>query len=273
MPPRGLNSRTMGNDRVFIDAHCHLADARFDGQRADVIARAVAVGVTHFVQGGVDPNDWNRQEAFADDRWLCAFGVHPWIVRTSNRKDVRDAVAALPARLSRAAAIGELGLDYTCTETPADRQFQRDILKQQLEIAHQVDKPVVLHVVGAHADAIGILRSAGLPIRGLVHGFTASLELAQCYLNLGLMISIGCGVLRPGFKKLKRALPHLPLESIVVESDAPNSSEMGPTETTEPRIIRRVAARVADALGTTAERVLTQSTANLIATFSLEPHQ
>ena len=256
----------------YIDAHCHLADARFDDDRDAVLARAKEAGIGAFIQGGVGPEDWARQLNLKRDGWVLCFGLHPWWVAERNESQCEDGLAALEARLPQAAFLGELGLDYFDRFPSACFPLQQRMFRRQLALAHQHGKPVALHLVRCHEDALAILEEQGPPPRGgLVHAFTASFEIAERYLAMGLLISVGGPVTRPGYRKLKHAVSRLPETALVIESDAPDippHGRMGGRN--EPAFLWETATAVADLRKTSPEAVLAQSAANLKRCFDKE---
>lgn len=257
---------------MYIDAHCHLADARFDGIRADVMSRARRKGVTRFLQGGVNPQDWARQSALADPSWLLSFGLHPYYVNYHDEASCALALSLLESQLADAVALGELGMDHGPRMNRDSFARQKYVFEQQLHMSQRHKKPLVLHLVGCHGLALTILKRIAPQWRGMVHGFSGSRQVAEAYQRLGLLLSVGGVVARPGYKKLKSALSHIPNQSLVVESDAPDRAPAAYQRSlNEPESIHQVAEAVAEIRGQTPALVLTQSAANLCRIFALEP--
>ena len=256
---------------MFVDAHCHLADPRFDPIRDAVLERARAAEIGYFVQGGVGPEDWARQMRMASANWFLAFGLHPWFVADHDDAACEAALASLRDLLPRAVALGELGLDRGPRCDPASLPRQRHFFERQLVLARELDKPLVLHVVRAHGEVIAMLRRLGGTWRGLVHAFTGSLEIARDYLDLGLYLSIGGALTRPGYKKLKNAVSDIPLDRLVVESDAPDMAPHGfDRGLNEPCGLWPVAEALGERTNREAREVLRQSAVNLDRIFALE---
>lgn len=266
-----------------IDAHCHLADPRLDKRRESLLRQAAACRIGGFIQGGVDPEDWRRQLRMADSDWYLTFGLHPWFVANNNRDRCRNALDQLPeflspatasktARSRKPVALGETGLDFFSKQPSASFPRQREFFEAQLVLAQELDYPLVLHLVACHDEAPAMLKRVAPKWRGLVHGFTGSLEVARTYLDMGLTLSIGGAVARPGYKKLKKALADLSPQDYVVESDAPDQA---PTPhrgvINEPGMLWITAAAIGAIRGESAATVLAQSTTNLQRIFDLEP--
>ena len=269
---------------MWIDAHCHLADPRWAVELEQVLERAAKSGVGRFMQGGVDPEDWDRQRELSrryPGRVWPVFGLHPWWVRDPARTDaeIEGALSLLESAVREPGvrALGEVGLDFAGDPAFGEgklRERQLRIFERQLEIADKAGKPVVLHVVRAHGEALDVLERRGRPGRGgLNHAFSGSLEVARRYIELGLLISVGGGLVRKkGFETLKRAVVKIPAEALVIESDAPDQPPEGWCGRTglawnEPSSVLEVAHAVAELRGERAEAVLERSARNLERVF------
>lgn len=213
---------------AWIDAHGHLADPRWQGQHDDVILQARSKGIKFFMQGGVDPADWQRQRElsarFPGHIGLC-FGLHPYWVAANDADACEAALDLLAAQLGDAQAIGEMGLDFRphIMKDSADLQFT--IFEQQIELAHMAQKPMVLHIVQAHEESLRVFDLWGVPkAKGLVHSFNGSAKKAEDFLNRGLYLSVGGPVCRPDNQKLHQAVKEIPLEFLLLESDAPDQA-------------------------------------------------
>lgn len=150
--------------------------------------------------------------------------VHPWYIPDPARPP--EACPELTAQIHRLAAndavcaVGETGLDhykFDVTERPGVAAWFR----WHVALAQQVDKPLVIHCVRAHADCIAILRELRLSRGGVIHAFSGSLEIAQQYTALGFRLGIGSAVTRPTAKRMRAAAAELPLEHLLIETDAP----------------------------------------------------
>ncbi len=212
----------------WIDAHGHLADPRWQGLRDQIIDEARAKGIHFFMQGGVGPEDWKLQEELSD-RYpshigLC-FGLHPYWVIDHEDDECEVALDVLAAQLGKALAIGEMGLDFRPHIEKDSRDKQYHIFEQQIELAHVSAKPMVLHLVQAHDEALRVFDIFGMPPqKGMVHSFNGSWGKAQDFLKKGLFLSVGGPVCRPENKKLHQAVKEMPLEYLLIESDNPDQA-------------------------------------------------
>ena len=254
---------------TYWDAHCHLSDPRLDSSREAVIRRARDCGITRFVQGGVGPEDWQRQLRLLErypEQILPVFGLHPWWISENGEASSKNALRDLAGLLNRAVAIGELGLDFSPRFPIALRELQQHFFREQLEIAGHHQLPLVLHVVSAHTEALELLTKSPPLHGGLIHAFTGSLQTARKYLELGFTLSIGGRITHPGSKSeaLRKMIQELPLDRMVIESDAPDQSSLGfQGRLNEPVSIIEIAGVVARLKSATTPTILRQSKLNL----------
>ena len=212
----------------WIDAHGHLADVRWDGQQDTIIEEARTKGIHFFMQGGVGPEDWDRQKElhkkYPQHIGLC-FGLHPYWIVDHDEDQCEQALDMLARRLPEAMGLGEMGLDFRPHIMKDSQDRQITMFEQQLELAHISSKPMVLHLVQAHEQSLTIMDLFGIPQqKGMVHSFNASWGKAQDFLKGGLFLSVGGPVCRPENQKLHQAVKEIPLEFLLIESDSPDQA-------------------------------------------------
>ena len=216
----------------WIDTHGHLADERWEAQGpgavADIIEDARQLGIGYFMQGGVGPEDWQRQlelKAKFDKHIGLCFGLHPYWVANHTEEECDEALDFLPNLLLDAVGLGELGLDFRPHIMKDSRELQLEVFLNQLELAEATNIPMVLHLVQAHEEALQVFDMWGIPkSKGLVHSFNSSFAKAEDFLKRGLSLSIGGPVCRPDNQRLRQAVAKIPLEALLVESDSPDQS-------------------------------------------------
>lgn len=147
-----------------------------------------------------------------------SFGLHPWFIKSDEFSFSRH-FEDLKIWVDQADFIGEVGLDFIGDAEIIRKETQINLFEKQLGISSS--KPFVLHVVQAHGKALEILKN--FSIRGFVHSFSGSIEVAESYLAEGLMLSFGPGILNENFKKAREALKEVPLTHLLVESDTPSN--------------------------------------------------
>lgn len=182
------------------------------------------------------------------------------------------AVETLVARLAeqaahvRPVAIGEIGLDTKISSSGLAEQLP--LLVRQLELAVDLDVPVILHCRGAFPELLAAIGRHGGRLRGVLHAFSRGSELAERFVGSGLHIALGGAVTRPGARQVRAAVRGIPFDRILLETDAPaiGLQDVVP-EDTEPRHVREVAEAVAGLRGETMAAVAAQTTANATALF------
>jgi len=207
---------------VIIDSHCHLDDSCFAMDRDAVLERARAAGVDCVVSIGTGDGPPNLEAGIAvAERYDCVYatvGVHPHDAAKSQPGTMKRLEALL--RHPKVIALGEIGLDYHYDNSPRD--VQRAVFAEQLAVALAAGKPVVIHTRDAWEDTFQILetnwvREAG----GIMHCFTGGPKEAEQSLNLGFHISFSGIVTYPRSMEIQQAARVVPLERLLVETDAP----------------------------------------------------
>ena len=247
------------NHADLVDSHCHLDTSSFDADRDDVIDRARDAGVRQMIVAGIGPESWQQQlDVVARHPQLFAtVGIHPWRLA---EYCVRDGVDATLARCATwmedlaqiathptVVGIGETGVDGTRHGSDAPWPLQEHYLLAHLALAHELDKPLVLHSLRAGLRALGTIKSAasrGLRVRGQVHSFSGAAAEAAEWMQLGWMLSVSGAITWPNNTKGPKTVATIPLDSLLVETDAPDQSLFGGRG--EPADLVSVIARVAE---------------------------
>ncbi len=250
----------------FVDTHAHLDFSQFDADREQVIERAVAAGVIAIVNAGADLVSSRRAVALAeaDPHIWAAVGVHPHEAKTVTAEvlaELRD-LAGHP----RVVAVGEMGLDYYRDLSPRD--VQRRVFRQQLDLAREVGKPIIIHDRQAHADVLRILHEwVGSGDRqdtvGVVHCFSGDVGMAREVIALGLYVGIDGPVTYPNAGRLRAVVAGVPLERVLIETDCPYlTPHPHRGRRNEPAYVRLVAEAVAEAKGVALADVARVTTEN-----------
>jgi len=210
----------------MIDTHCHIAGDEFVADLADVVARARTAGVDRAICIlAADELVELGRAATVRAAWPAArfaTGIHPHAAGKYAGRPDASAVASREALASigDAVALGEIGLDYHYDFAPKD--VQRDVFAAQVALAVEKDLPVVIHTREAMDDTVDVLREAGAGrVRGVIHCFTGSSDDARRALDLGFFISFSGILTFPGATALRDAAALVPLDRLLVETDAP----------------------------------------------------
>ncbi len=237
----------------MIDTHCHLGSSRYKKDRAEVMARARRAGVTRFIEVGYDPATNERSVALAAehaDVWATV-GIHPHEVAKADEA----AFARLRelARAPRVVAIGECGLDFYRNLSPAD--VQRDWFERQLQLANELELPLVVHVRDAMDETLDRLERARPKRAGVLHCYSGNAAQARRADALGFKLGFG-GSLTYGDAALEEAAREAPAHQLLLETDAPYLvPEPKDTRRNEPALLVRVRAKLAALRGTSEEAI------------------
>src|SRR5215213_612270 len=209
---------------MFIDSHAHIDGAEFDQDRAEVIERAHAAGVSVILNVGTgDPHSGALERAVelgkAHESVYTAIGTHPHDARLYD--DAAEQKIKNLINNERVIAWGEIGLDFHYDNSPRDVQV--DVFKRQLRAARECDLPVVIHTREAEAETIEILQSEykDAQRRGVFHCFSGSMELAQRAIEIGFMISFSGIVTFKKADELRAVAKLAPLDRLLIETDCP----------------------------------------------------
>ncbi|MBF11874.1 MAG: hydrolase TatD [Flavobacteriaceae bacterium] len=204
----------------IIDTHTHLYHEAFDNDQKKVIDRAMAVGINHFFIPSIDSSYVDRmytlEKSFPDQIHLMA-GLHPCYVKENYAEELDKVAAQLKSRTFF--AIGEIGIDLYWDNTFLN--YQKEAFSIQIQWAKQYRLPIVIHCREAFDEIFEILEQhKSSTLSGIFHCFTGSLKQAERAINLNFKLGIG-GVVTFKNGKIDQFLHKLPLESIVLETDAP----------------------------------------------------
>lgn len=260
----------------YIDAHSHWTDLRrhlTDESLKLELKQCLEKGIDFFLLGGVEPAEWQRQlilkKQYPEYFGLC-FGLHPYFVSSHERENCEAALDQLAQLLPRSLALGECGLDFRPHIMKDSEALQIEMFENQLEMAKAFLKPMVLHVVQAHEKALQIMHVWGRPERGgLVHAFNGSFETAKKYTELGFLISVGGAATFEKNHKLQDCIRKLPLEFLLLESDAPDQAPQGLREQHNSLSIYAVAEKVSLIKNISPFEVLEANTSNFKRLFRL----
>lgn len=256
---------------ILFDTHLHLDEPAFDGDRAEVIARAREAGVGGMLTIGTTclSSIAAVDLARAEPDIFAAVGIQPNYVAQEQVGDW-DKIVALASH-PRVIAIGETGLDRYWDYTPFEQQVEA--FDRHLELARAVDKPFIVHCREAEADVIAQLRRAAGrgPLKGIMHSFCGDPSAAEACLELGLMISFAGMVTFKRNDALRDIAKQIPADRILVETDAPYLAPMpNRGKRNEPAYVRHTAAMIAELRGMPEEEFATLTTQNARRLFGLD---
>ncbi|MCK8684352.1 TatD family hydrolase [Pseudomonas umsongensis] len=249
----------------LIDTHTHLDFPDFDADRQALMARSRALGVRKMVVLGVYQANWQRvwELVQSDPDLHAAFGLHP-VYLEDHRPEHLTELADWLGRLAghrQLCAVGEIGLDYFI-ET-LDRERQQALFDAQLQLAVDFHLPALIHVRRSHAAVIATLKRFKLKRAGIIHAFAGSQEEAREYIKLGFKLGLGGAATWPQALRMHRVLARLPLESVVLETDAPDMAPaMFPGQRNSPVHLPAICTALAQIMSLAPEQLAAASSAN-----------
>ncbi|MBI5786899.1 MAG: TatD family hydrolase [Rhodocyclales bacterium] len=248
---------------MLVDTHCHLDAAEFDADRDAVAARAAAAGVATIVVPAVERANFGAVASICREFPQCrpAYGIHPLFVDRAKEEDL-DALRET-LRREPAVAIGEIGLDAFVE--PRDDKSQSWWYASQLKLAREFDLPVLLHVRRAVDAILKELRRIAVA-GGIAHAFNGSRQQADEFIKLGFKLGFGGAMTHPRATRLRELAATLPLEAIVLETDAPDiPPEWLNRGRNEPGELLRIAGVLAALRGIPTDVLVTATTMNAFA--------
>ena len=246
---------------MYFDSHAHLGEDCFAQDFVNIVEKMRAADVTGMMEIGCDgPSSHHAVELAHQYDWIwAAVGSHPDDAEQVDEARIEEYCAL--CKDPRVKAIGEIGLDYYWDNEP--REVQKKWFIRQLELARELDLPVLIHSREAAADTMEIMKGHAKGLSGVIHCYSYSKEMAQEYIKMGFYIGVGGVVTFKNAKKLKEVVENIPLTSIVLETDCPYMApEPNRGKRNNSAYIRYVAEKIAELKGITYEEVVEQTEKN-----------
>jgi len=204
---------------MIFESHAHYDDKAFDEDRDALLTSLPENGIKTIINVSSDLESVERTIALSRqyDYVYGAIGIHPSDAAELNDKNfqwLRE-----KAMEEKMVAIGEIGLDYYWPEP--DHEIQKEWFIKQLQLAKELDKPVIIHSRDAAADTLSIMEKEAADLKGVIHCYSYSKEMAKSFLKMGYYFGIGGVVTFSNAKKLVETVEYVPLENILLETDCP----------------------------------------------------
>ena len=205
---------------MYFESHAHYDDSKFDEDRDKLIPALKEKGIEYIINVGANIKSSIKSVELAEkyDFIYAAVGVHPHDVAKLDEDDM-DRLYGLSQR-DKVVAIGEIGLDYYYDSSPRD--IQKDWFVEQIELAKEMELPIIVHSRDAAKDTFDIIKGteAG-DVGGVIHCFSGSAEMAKEYIEEGFYIGVGGIVTFTDANKIIEVVKQIPLEKILIETDCP----------------------------------------------------
>jgi TatD DNase family protein len=251
---------------MLVDSHCHLDFPDFQDRFPQVLERMASAGVGCAMCISVTLEEFPAVLRLAESHkhLFATAGVHP------DYPDVREVTEAELVRLAdhpRVVAIGETGLDYY--RLTGDLEWQRERFRTHIRAARTAGKPLVIHTRSAAEDTLRIMREEGAErVGGVMHCFTETLDVARAAVDMGFCISFSGILTFKSAAALRDVAAALPLDRILVETDAPYLAPVPfRGKTNEPAFVRHVAEGLASVRGVDLDTIAAATTGNFFRTF------
>lgn len=256
---------------MFIDSHAHLDDKRFDQDREELINSLKENQIDLVINIGADYETSKASVELAEkyENIFAVVGVHP-----HDAKDVSENYLEELKELSKhekVVAIGEIGLDYYYDNSP--REEQKKIFIEQLQLAKNLDLPVVIHTRDAAGETYEIISEAAKDgnLRGVMHCYSGSVEMALEYIKLGFYISLGGPVTFKNARVPREVAEAVPLDRLLIETDCPYlTPEPNRGKRNEPKYVRYTAEKIAEIKGITLENFAKATRENTMRLFGIK---
>ena len=253
---------------MFIDSHAHIQLSQFNRDRDAVLKRAHEASVSHILVIGFDVETSLGAVELADQHAhiYATVGMHP-----HDAKDLTDDTLKTFRKLAahpKVIALGEMGLDYYRNLSP--RPVQKAAFEKQLDLAEELQMPIVIHNRDAYMDILPILEARQGRIRGVLHCFTGDVALMHRSLAVGFHIGIGGIVTYPNAKDVHAVAQEVPADKLLIETDCPwLTPQFRRGKRNEPAYVRAVAEELAELRGTPIETIGETTTKNFQKIFAL----
>ncbi len=255
---------------MIFDTHAHYDDEKFDSDRSELLSTLPTLGVDRIITQGTNA-ETSRQNILLAEKYdyiYATVGVHPECLDTL-KDDTFEQIAAWTQH-PKVVAIGEIGLDYYYEEIPRD--LQKRVFEKQLILSKELNMPVTVHDREAHGDTLDFLKK--YKPKGIVHCFSGSVEMAREIVKLGMYIGIGGVITFKNARKTVEVVQSLPLERLVLETDAPYLAPVPfRGKRCDSSMIRYTAQAIANILGRSVEEILKITRENAFTVYDITEEQ
>ena len=259
----------------FFDSHSHYNDEKFNEDREQIIKETYEAGVTKFVCAGynIDSSVFSLEISKKYEFIYSICGISPNDIPQSEQqlwKDIAEISKIVKENKSKKlVAIGEIGLDYYWNKE--NKELQKQAFIKQIELANELELPIVIHSRDASVDTIDIIRNNKVKKAGIFHCCQLNQELVRQALKLGYYISFAGPITFKNSKNAPEIIKMVPMDRILIETDSPYlSPEPNRGKRNDCRNVRYVAQKIADVKGLTVEEVAQKTYENAMRIFNIE---
>ena len=251
---------------MIFDTHSHLFDEAFDLDRDECFKRLKDINGTAMIVGFSPSNNQIAYDLAKQYNMYSSAGLHPDEANGDIEQKLEELVSFLDTH--KVYAIGECGLDYHWE--PYDKELEFKLFDEQIELAIKYNLPLIVHSRDAQQDTFDIIKKYSGKVRGIMHCYSGSLELAKEYVKMGWYISLGGPVTFKNAKEPKRIAKEIPLDKLLIETDCPY---LAPTpyrgKRNESSYVIYTAKEIANIKGISVEEVINQTYKNALEIFNI----
>lgn len=215
---------------MFTDSHCHLDFSELADNHLKILSACASKNIHQIIVPSVTPENWQQVLSLAaskpQPKIYAALGIHPWFLSDLSYDNLAKLSLLAINNKNNIVAIGETGIDGKIAAEQDNLHKQIDFFEHQLTLATRLNKPVIVHHYKADQYIIPLLKKHHKS-RGVIHGFSGSFQQAKSYIDLGFKLGIGGTITYPRAEKTIKTVTKLPLDTIVLETDAPSMPLFG----------------------------------------------
>ncbi|MEW6527970.1 MAG: TatD family hydrolase [Spirochaetota bacterium] len=208
----------------LVDVHCHLESDHFAGMLDTIVEKAKRVGVVALITCAIVPEQWELSQTISKNYKEVYFslGVHPWYIEESFYDELKKLT---DIKDDKYCAIGEIGLD---AKTNIDMQLQKEFFEDQLSIANELGKPVIVHCRSAFNELVASVKRVGtLKAGGVIHSYSGNVEITKQLIPFGFYFSFGGAITFRNSKKKVEVLKYIYPDYVLLETDSPDIPPVG----------------------------------------------
>lgn len=217
----------MTSDIVFTDSHCHLDFDDFSEDLVNLLAQCNQQKISRIVVPSISPDNWQNvltttaEHSKKHCQLLPCLGIHPWFLNDLTEQSLIKLSTMCQQHQNKIVAIGEAGIDGTIAKEFNNMAKQELFFEYQLQLANELDKPIIVHHRRSHSEVSKLLRQVKPTKAGIIHAFSGSYQQAKQYLDLGFKLGVGGTITYDRAEKTRKTIKKLPIECLVLETDAP----------------------------------------------------
>lgn len=255
---------------IFFDTHAHMYDKAFDTDRNKILEELNALYYKIVCPSeNIETSIKSIELSNKFKNVYAAIGIHPYFAKKSNKTDI-ETLYKLAKLNKNVVAIGEIGLDYYYNKE--DKITQKDFFVRQIELAKELDLPIIIHDRKAHGDILSLIKQLKTSnLRGIMHCFGGSIEFAREMIKLGFYISFAGPIAYENSRKLKEVAKLIPIERILIETDSPYLSPPPCRgQRNNPKNLYYIAKELANLKGVSIEDLVQKTYENSMSIYSLK---